>query len=219
MFSTGSSISARLTALASRNFRVFFCGQSVSLIGTWMQQVAVSWMVYRLTHSAWWLGAVAFASQCPSFFLAPFAGVIADRWNRRTVLLVTQSLALIQAVALAVLTSGGLLNVPLLLTLGFFLGCVNATDLPTRQSFFADLVEDKAALGNAVALNSMMVHAARLIGPALAGWLIWRAGEQICFLLNALTYVASIIALLAISPALKKGISQTGGLVERLKDG
>ncbi|HVO62671.1 MAG TPA: MFS transporter, partial [Terriglobales bacterium] len=156
-------------ALRHRNYRLFFAGQSVSLIGTWMTRIATSWLVYRLTHSALLLGLVGFAGQIPTFLLAPFAGVWVDRWNRHRVLVVTQVLAMIQSFALAGLTLANCVTVWDVVWLGAFQGLINAFDMPARQAFVVEMVEDRADLGNAIALNSSMVNMARLVGPSLAG--------------------------------------------------
>jgi MFS family permease len=186
-----------LRALRHRNFRLFFAGQLVSLIGTWMQQVAMTWLVYDLTLSAWLLGVVGFASQLPAFFLSPFAGVLSDHWNRHRTLLLTQSLAMLQALALAALALTGSVAVWHVIVLGGFLGLVNAFDMTTRQAFMTQMLDDPQDLGNAIALNSSMVNGARLVGPALAGVLISLVGTGICFLLNGLSYLAVLAALLA----------------------
>ncbi len=186
-----------LRALRSRNYRFFFAGQSVSLVGTWMQQVAMSWLVYRLTGSAWLLGVVGFSSQIPTFVLSPVAGVLADRWTRRSLLVVTQSCAMLQAVALAAVVLTGIVQVWHIVLLSLMLGIVNAFDIPVRQSFVVEMVDDRSDLGNAIALNSSMVNGARLIGPSIAGLLVSAIGEGICFVLNAASYLAVILALAA----------------------
>ncbi len=186
-----------LRALQSRNYRLFFAGQSVSLVGTWMQQVAMSWLVYRLTGSALLLGVVGFASQIPTFLLAPLAGVLADRWNRRRLLIVTQSLAMVQAALLAAAVLSGVVQVWQIIALSAVLGLVNAFDIPIRQSFVVELVDRKEDLGNAIALNSSMVNGARLIGPSVAGVLVASVGEGVCFILNAASYLAVIAAIAA----------------------
>jgi MFS family permease len=187
-----------LRALQSRNYRLFFAGQSVSLVGTWMQQVAMSWLVYRLTGSALLLGVVGFAGQIPTFFVAPLAGVLADRWNRRRLLLCTQILAMLQATLLAAFVLTGIIEVWHLVALSGLLGLINAFDIPVRQSFVVELVDSREDLGNAIALNSSMVNGARLIGPSLAGILIAAVGEAVCFLINAASYLAVIAAIAAI---------------------
>ena len=184
-------------ALRYRNFKVFFIGQGISLIGTWMQYVAMSWLVYRMTNSALMLGVVGFASQIPAFILSPFTGVLADRHNRHKILLFTQALAMLQAFILAFLTLTGNIAVWHIVVMGIFLGCVNALDIPARHSFILEMVEGKENLGNVIALNSMMFNMARLIGPSIAGVLIAIAGEGVCFLINAISYIAVIASLLA----------------------
>lgn len=186
-----------LRALRSRNYRLFFAGQSISLVGTWMQQVAMGWLAYRITGSALLLGVVGFAGQFPSFVLAPVAGVLADRWNRRRLLVATQTLAMLQALLLAGFTLAGVTPVWLLVLLSAVLGAVNAFDIPIRQSFVVELVEGKEDLGNAIALNSSMVNAARLVGPSVAGLLVATLGEGVCFLVNAASYLGVIAAIAA----------------------
>lgn len=186
-----------LRALRSRNYRLFVAGQSVSLIGTWMQQVAMSWLVYRLTGSAMLLGVIGFASQFPTIIISPVAGVLADRWNRRPVLIATQTLALFQAVFLATVVLTGNVEVWQIILLSLILGVVNAFDVPIRQSFLVEMLEHREDLGNAIALNSSMLNAAYLIGPSIAGLLVASAGEGVCFVLNAISYLAVIVALAA----------------------
>ena len=186
-----------LRALRSRNYRLFVAGQSVSLIGTWMQQVAMSWLVYRLTGSAMLLGVVGFTSQIPTLFIAPLAGVLADRWDRRRLLIATQTLAMVQAAFLAFVVLTGLVQVWQIILLSLVLGIVNAFDIPVRQSFVPEMVENREDLSNAIALNSSMVNGARLIGPSIAGLLVASMGEGICFLLNAISYLAVIMAIAA----------------------
>jgi MFS family permease len=190
---------SRLTrgALRHRNYRLFFAGQGLSLVGTWMQRIAVSWLVYRLTGSAFLLGLVGFAGQIPTFVFASFAGVFIDRSSRYRILLVTQVLATVQSALLAVLTLTGHVAIWHIFLLSFSLGVINAFDMPARQSFVVDMVEDREDLPNAIALNSMMVNGARLAGPALAGIAVAAFGEGVCFLLNSLSFVTIIVALLA----------------------
>ncbi|HEY2737928.1 MAG TPA: MFS transporter, partial [Thermoanaerobaculia bacterium] len=185
-----------LRALRHRNYRLFFTGQTVSLIGTWMTRIATSWLVYRLTHSALLLGLVGFAGQIPSFLLAPFAGVLVDRWNRHRLLVVTQVLAMIQSAALAVLALTGIINIWHVLALCLFQGVINAFDMPARQAFVVEMVEKREDLGNAIALNSSMVNAARLLGPSIGGILIAAVGEGWCFFADAVSYLAVIASLL-----------------------
>jgi MFS family permease len=183
-------------ALRHRNFRLFFGGQSISLIGTWMTRVATSWLVYRLTKSSLLLGTVGFAGQIPTFLLAPLAGVIVDRIDRRKVLVWTQALALVQSLALAWLTLSHRINVSEVLALSALQGVINAFDMPGRQSFMIRMVEDRADLSNAIAINSSMVNAARLLGPSLAGLLIAATNEGWCFLVDGVSYIAVIASLL-----------------------
>jgi MFS family permease len=184
-------------ALKHRNFRLFFLGQSISLTGTWMQQVAMIWLVYRLSNSAFLLGLVGFCSQIPSFLLAPVAGVFTDRWNLHRTILTTQTLAMCQAMILAALTLTGTVAVWHVLALSVCMGLVNAFDMPARQAFLIQMVEGRENLTNAIGLNSSMFNGARLVGPAIAGFLIAAVGEGVCFLLNALSYLAVLAALLA----------------------
>jgi MFS family permease len=191
-----TGISHAWRALRHRNFRLFFGGQTISLIGTWMTRVATGWLVYRLTGSALLLGTVSFAGQIPTFLLAPFAGVWVDRLDRRQVLVWTQTLSMVQSLALAALTLSGHITIPLLLTLSVMQGCVNAFDMPGRQSFMVMMVDDKRDLQNAIAINSSMVNVARLIGPSLAGMLIAVSSEGWCFLVDGISYIAVIASLL-----------------------
>jgi MFS family permease len=176
---------------------LYFGGQSISLIGTWMTRLATSWLVYRLTGSAFLLGVVGFAGQIPTFIFAPFAGVWIDRLDRRQVLLVTQVLAMIQSLALAVLTLARHINIQEIIWLSAFQGLINAFDMPARQAFLVQMVEDKQDLGNAIALNSSMVNLARLVGPSLAGAVIAVSGEGSCFLIDGISYIAVIASLVA----------------------
>jgi MFS family permease len=183
-------------ALRHRNFRLFFGGQTISLTGTWMTRVATGWLVYRLTGSALLLGTVSFAGQIPTFLVAPFAGVWVDRLDKRQVLVWTQTLSMLQSLTLAALTLSGHITIPVLLALSVLQGCVNAFDMPGRQSFMVMMVEDKRDLQNAIAINSSMVNMARLIGPSLAGMLIAVSSEGWCFLVDGISYIAVIFSLL-----------------------
>ena len=183
-------------ALSHRNFRLFFGGQSISVIGTWMTRVATSWLVYRLTGSALLLGTVSFTGQIPTFLLAPIAGVIVDRIDRRKVLVWTQALAMLQSLALAWLTLSNRITITEVLVLSAFQGLINAFDMPARQSFMVQMVEDRADLSNAIAINSSMVNMARLVGPSLAGLLIAVKNEGWCFLVDGISYIAVIVSLL-----------------------
>jgi len=188
-----------LRALAHKNYRLFFSGQSISLIGTWMTRVATSWLVYRLTGSALLLGVVGFAGQIPSFVLAPFAGVLVDRWNRQRMLVITQVLALLQSLAMALLTMTGLIKMWHIIALSVFQGLINAFDMPARQAFVVEMVDSREDLANAIALNSSMVNAARLIGPSLGGVVIAAVGEGWCFMIDSISYLAVIASLLAMT--------------------
>jgi MFS family permease len=195
-------ISHAWRALRHRNFRLFFSGQSISLIGTWMTRIATSWLVYRLTGSALLLGLVGFMGQIPTFLLAPFAGVWVDRLDRRRVLLWTQALAAAQSLLLAGLTLSKRITIGEILILSAFQGLINAFDMPGRQAFLVQMVEDRKDLGNAIAINSSMVNLARLLGPSLAGVVIAAFGEGYCFLIDGLSYFAVIasLALMHIKP-------------------
>jgi MFS family permease len=194
--SAPSRLGFMVRALSHRNYRLFFAGQGTSLVGTWITRVATSWLVYRLTGSAAALGIVGFAGQIPTFVLAPFAGVWADRWSRYRVLVVTQVLSMLQSFALAWLALAGTITVTRIIFLSAFQGIINAFDTPARQAFVVDMVEDRADLANAIALNSSMVNGARLVGPSVAGVLIAVAGEGWCFLLDGISYIAVIASLL-----------------------
>jgi MFS family permease len=191
----GSRRQVAWRALRHRNFQLFFSGQLISLIGTWMQSVAQSWLVYRLTGSALLLGSVGFASQIPVFLFAPLGGITADRFNRRHIVIGTQTAAMLLAFILAVLTLSGRIQVWHVFVLASLLGVVNAFDIPGRQSFLVEMV-GKEDLMNAIALNSSMFNGARVIGPAIAGILVAKIGEGWCFFANAVSYIAVIIGLL-----------------------
>ncbi len=214
-----NSLKLIFRALSHRNYRLFFGGQGISLIGTWMQQIAMSWLVYRLTDSALLLGIVGFTSRIPTFLLASLAGVLADRWNRHHVLVITQTLSMIQAMILAILVLTGAIAVWHIIFLSLSLGLINALDIPTRQSFVVDMIEKREDLGNAIALNSSIVNGARLIGPSVAGMLIATLGEGMCFLLNGLSFIAVIFALLAMKITPKKREAQSSKVFQGLKEG
>lgn len=190
-----------LRALSHRNYRLFFFGQGVSLIGTWIQQVALGWLVYDITGSKWLLGVVAFAGQIPTFLLSPLAGAVADRADRRRLLLVTQTLAMLLALALGELVLGEVISRPAdagwIVALAALTGTVMAFDIPARQAFVVEMVGGPRELPNAIALNSMLVNGARLVGPAVAGGLIRLVGAGCCFLINGLSFAAVLLALLA----------------------
>ena len=208
-----------LRAFKYRNYRLFFLGQGISLVGTWMQQIAMAWLVYRLTDSAFMLGLVAFLGQIPGLVLSPFAGVLADRWDRRRILYLTQSASMAQAVLLTVLSFTGTVAVWQITLLSLWMGIANALDIPARQAFVLDLVENRDDLPNAIALNSSLFNSARLLGPALAGALIAAAGESVCFLVNALSYAAVLAALAAMRLAPKPRTARHPSVLEGLMEG
>jgi MFS family permease len=212
-------IQSILRSLRHRNFRLFFGGQAVSLIGTWMQQIAMSWLVYRLTDSPLLLGVVGFSSQIPTFVFAPIAGVYADRLNRYHLLIATQTLAMLQAFVLAFLTLTGAVQVWHIIALSLFLGFVYSMDIPVRQSFFIEMLDRKEDLGNAIALNSFLFNGARLVGPSVAGVMIAVTGEGICFLLNGVSFFAIILALLAMRIPKKAITDRHTRLKESLTEG
>jgi MFS family permease len=206
-------------ALKYRNFKLYFAGQSISLIGTWIQMIAMSWLVYDLSHSAFLLGVVGFLSRIPTLVFAPFAGVIADRFNKYKLLFLTQILAMIQAVIITILLFANAVQIWHILVLGIFLGIINSFDIPVRQSFVIELIEKKEDLSNAIALNSAMVNGARLIGPSIAGLLVASFGESWCFMINSLSFIAilSTLMLMKIQPV---KISKTNeGYAKKLKEG
>ncbi len=206
-------------ALRHRNFRLFFGGQSISLIGTWMTRVATSWLVYRLTKSALLLGTVGFVGQVPTFLLAPLAGVLVDRVDRRQVLIWTQSAAMLQSLLLAWLTLSHRVTITEILVLSGFQGVINAFDMPGRQSFMIRMVEDREDLSNAIAINSSMVNVARLIGPSLAGLVIAATNEGWCFFIDGVSYIAVIASLLMMR--IKPEVQQHHGvtMVQQLRQG
>jgi len=206
-------------ALSSRNYRLFFSGQTVSLVGTWITRIATSWLVYRLTGSAFLLGVVSFCGQIPTLLITPFSGVLIDRWNRHTVLIVTQALSMLQSLALAILAFSGTITVTDILVLQLAQGCINAFDTPARQAFVVEMVEDRTYLSNAIALNSTMVNASRIIGPSIGGVIIALAGEGWCFLLDAISYVAVIGSLLAMHITRVQRAPRTTRVWEELRTG
>src|SRR5262245_27363993 len=207
-----------LHALRNRNYRVFFMGQLVSLIGTWMQSVAQSWLVYRLTGSAVLLGTVGFASQIPIFLLSPLGGVVADRHERRRVLLMTQSSMMVLATILAVLTLFGHIQVWHVLVLASLLGVANGFDIPARQAFVVELVP-RQDLPNAIAINSSMFNGARVVGPAIAGVVVSAVGEGWCFFGNAVSYVAVLAGLLSLRLPAREPADQRPSPFEDILEG
>jgi MFS family permease len=211
-------------AFSHRNYRLFFAGQIVSLVGTFLTQVATVWFIYDLTHSALLLGVVAFAGQIPMFVLAPFAGVWVDRWNRQRLLVITQALSMLQSFGLALMAYAARReHVPIIITSFIVLaacqGIINAFDMPGRQAFLVEMVPRREDLGNAIALNSTMVHGARLIGPAVAGFLIHFVGPALCFFLDGTSYIAVIGALLAMRVAPRPPRTSQRSVLAELADG
>ncbi|PJJ76743.1 MFS-type transporter involved in bile tolerance (Atg22 family) [Thermoflavifilum aggregans] len=209
-------------ALRYRNYRLFIIGQTLSLIGTWIQRIAMMWLAYQLTHSAGWLGIIGFCEQIPIFIIAPFAGVFADRWNKQKALARIESLAMLQAFLLGILTFMKLVNVWHLIGLSLFLGTVNAFEVPVRQSFVVEMVNrDKTALVNAIALNSTIFNLSRLMGPSVAGVLIATVGEGWCFFINALSYAVVVICvmLMRISFDYSRKSGEDTHIVSQLKEG
>lgn len=210
---------AIIPALRSRNYRLFFFGQGVSLIGTWMTQTATVWLVYQLTQSALLLGVVGFTSQIPSLFLAPFGGVLVDRWNTHKILVATQVLSMIQSLALAVLALTGVINIWYFIFLSLLQGIINAIDAPARQAFVSEMVEKREDLASAIALNSSLVNGGRLIGPAIAGLIIAKIGAGYCFLIDGLSYISVIAALLAMRLKPKQKVIKIGNPLQRIQEG
>jgi MFS family permease len=214
-----STASSMGRALHHRNYRLFFFGQGTSLVGTWLTRVAMAWLVYRLTGSELLLGLVGFAGQIPTFLLTPFAGVLVDRADRRRVLLVTQTLAMLQSAVLAALTIAGVVTVAQIVVLALFQGVINAFDTPARQAFVVQMVEAREDLANAIALNSSMVNGARLLGPAAAGVLIALVGEGWCFAIDAATYTAVIGSLVAMRITIQPERGEPARFLVELREG
>jgi MFS family permease len=206
-------------ALRHRNFKLFFVGQSISLLGNWMTRLATTWLVYRLTHSALLLGLVTFSGQIVSFALGPFAGVWVERLNRRRLLVWTQAAAAVQSLALAALTLAHVITLPEIIALTVLQGLINAFDMPGRQSFLVQMVDDRRDLSNAIAINSSMANGARLIGPAIAGLVIGAVGEGWCFLIDGVSYLAVIASLLLMRITPVEGRPHTAGMLEQMREG
>ncbi|HEV2577267.1 MAG TPA: MFS transporter [Acidobacteriaceae bacterium] len=213
------SVSHAWRALQHRNFRLYFMGQGTSLMGTWMTRLATSWLVYRLTHSALLLGVVSFAGQILTFLLGPFAGVWVERLDRRKLLVWTQAAAAVQSLAMAALTLMGVINLWEIIGLAALQGVINALDMPGRQSFLVQMVEDKEDLPNAIAINSSMVNAARLVGPAVAGVVVAAAGEGWCFLIDGVSYLAVIASLLMMRVKPMDVRRHTKSMLEQMREG
>jgi MFS family permease len=211
---------ARLSrALRHRNYRLYFLGQGISVLGTWLTRFATVWLAYDLSHSALILGLVGFASQAPISMIAPFAGVLIDRWDRHRTILVTQVAAMLQSTALAAFALSHSRNVWLLILLGAVQGVINAFDMPARQSFLGQMIEDRADLPNAIALNSSMVNAARLLGPAIAAFLVAGWGAGVCFALDATSYLAVIASLLMMRVPRRSAPARTSHVLADLAEG
>jgi MFS family permease len=206
-------------SLKYRNYKLFFSGQSISLIGTWMQRIALPWLVYHKTGSAFLLGVVGFAGQIPTFLLSPLAGVVTDRFSRYKVLLTTQIISLVQALFLAVLALTGAIEIWHIVVLSIILGCINAFDVPARHSFVIQMVEKKEDLGNAIALNSLMFNGARLIGPTVAGIMLATTGEGVCFLINAVSYIFVIVSILMMRVERREIPKKNTRMISELKEG
>src|SRR5665213_2489240 len=213
---TGSQLTR---AFQHRNYRLFFGGQSVSLVGTWITRIATSWLVYRLTGSLLLLGVVSFCGQIPTLLLAPFAGVYVDRWDRHRILVVTQILSMLQSVALAAMVFTNAISIPFILALQLFQGVINAFDTPARQSFVVQMVEDRAHLPNAIALNSSMVNASRIIGPSIGGAVIAAVGEGWCFTIDAISYLAVIASLFAMNVEQREVPPSDARMLDELRTG
>lgn len=206
-------------ALQHRNFRLFFLGQTVSLLGTWMQMTAVAWLVWRLEHNAFLLGFTGFAARIPAFIMAPLAGVLVDRWNRHRLVIITQTLSMVQALLLAGLMFSGHIAIWQIILLSLLLGFVDALDMPARQSFMIQMLDRREDLTSAIALNSSMVNGARLLGPVIAGLIIAASGEGFCFLINGLSYIAVIAGLLMMRVPLHRRAASKPAVFQHLKEG
>lgn len=208
-----------IPALRSRNYRLFFFGQGTSLIGTWMTKTATAWLVYQLTNSALLLGVVGFISQIPSLFLAPVGGVLVDRWHTHKILVNTQILAMCQSLVLALLTLSGIINIWQIMVLSLFQGLITALDAPARQAFVPEMIESKNDLASAISLNSSLVSGGRLIGPAIAGVIVAKLGAGYCFLIDGVSYIGVIAALLAMQIKPKQIAVNTSSYWQRLTAG
>ena len=207
------------SSLRSRNYKLYFAGQGISLIGTWIQNIALSWLVYRITGSVFLLGVVGFTSQIPSFVLTPFTGVLTDKYNRLKIMIIAQTLFMIQAFLMAFLVLFNLIDVWHIITLSLLFGVITAFDAPARQSLVIDLIDKPENLSNAIALNSALFNGARLIGPAIAGIIIALVGEGICFLINALSFVAVIAALMQIKIKFNPSKASSDDFKKSFRDG
>jgi MFS family permease len=216
---SGRGVASLGRALRHRNYRLFFGGQGTSLVGTWITRIATSWLVYRLTGSELLLGLVGFAGQIPTLILAPFAGVLVDRWDKHRILVVTQVLSMLQSLALAVLAIPGIITVTHIVALQLCQGIINAFDTPARQSFLVEMIEDRADLPNAIALNSTMVNLSRILGPSIGGVLIALVGEGWCFMVDAVSYIAVIWSLQAMRVERMERVEAGTSLLEEMREG
>lgn len=219
MSKTKVSLRDMFLALTVKNYRMYFAGQGISLIGTWMQRTTMGWFVYRITGSALLLGLIGFLSQIPAVFIGPFAGVWADRWNRLTIIKVTQTASLLQATILAILVITNNIQIWHLIVLSLMQGVIESIDAPARQAFVLELVQKRSLLTNAIALNSAMFNGARLIGPSLAGIIIAVSNEGYCFLLNGLSYLAVILTLFLIKVPIREYVVSTETMLTKIKAG
>ncbi len=201
------------------NYRLYYYGQSISLVGTWVQNIAMGWLLYRLTGSALLLGTVAFAQQIPSLFIMPFAGVLADRFNRRKVIIISQAAAMVVAFVLAFVVLLDVVTVPMIITLAAVNGTILAFDTPFRNSFVPDMITNRADLGNAIALNSSLYNLARFIGPPIGGVLIALVGEGWCFFINGVSFIAVLVCLFAMKVNKQKARKVKGSILRELKEG
>ena len=201
------------------NYRLYYYGQSISLVGTWVQNIAMGWLLYRLTGSALLLGTVAFAQQIPSLFIMPFAGVLADRFNRRKVIIISQAAAMAVAFVLAFVVLLDVVTVPMIITLAAVNGTILAFDTPFRNSFVPDMITNRADLGNAIALNSSLYNLARFIGPPIGGVLIALVGEGWCFFINGVSFIAVLVCLFAMKVNKQKARKVKGSILRELKEG
>jgi MFS family permease len=208
-----------IRSLKHRNYRLFFGGQGISLVGSWITRIATSWLVYRLTGSELLLGVVAFAGQIPLLVLAPIAGVLVDRWNRHHLLVVTQALSAVQSLALAILTMTGRITVTEIIVLQVVQGIINSFDTPARQAFVVEMVDDREDLPNAIALNSSLFNATRILGPTIGGVMIAAAGEGWCFMVDAISYIAVIGSLLAMRLGREPSVRPRTNMMDELRSG
>jgi MFS family permease len=212
-------LSSAFRALSNRDYRLFFFGQGVSLIGTWMQNIAASWLIYKLTDSEFMLGIASFLGLIPVLILSPLAGVFSDRFNRRKILITVQIMSMLQAFAYAAITITGIVQVWQALTLSCILGIINSFEMPVRQAFVVEMVKDRSDLTNAIALNSLIFNASRFIGPAIAGIITAALGPGICFLINGISYIAVISAFLSMNPHSNKIDKTNNNIFSDMKEG